>query len=129
MPREIFSIVCDDIRIEQGNKVSLMGIYTDGILVSQLPFVFPKLCLAQQFEDDMESHELTVVLVGPKLKKEAKLQSKERTKEVVSIFIGFGGVRVFEEGDYRFETFRDGASEPLITRKFFIRLNPDLKIT
>lgn len=129
MPRELFSIVCDDIRLEEGNKVSLMGIYAQGIFVSQLPFIFPKLCLAQQFEDDMESRELTVVLVGPKLKKQAKLQSKERTRDIVSIFIGFGGVQVSEEGEYRFETFRDGEAAPVITRKFFIRINPDLKIT
>lgn len=39
--------ICDDVRHEEGGKVSLMGIYNDDILINKtnLPFHFLKLCL------------------------------------------------------------------------------------
>lgn len=36
---------CDDIRIEVGDKLSVMGIYNSDMLFSQLPTVLPKFCV------------------------------------------------------------------------------------
>jgi hypothetical protein len=38
------TVVCDDVRKEEGNKLSYMGIYGNGILVPSFPFTLPKLC-------------------------------------------------------------------------------------
>jgi hypothetical protein len=38
-----YILVCDDIRLEIGQKPSAMGIFTDGISVPSVPYVFPKL--------------------------------------------------------------------------------------
>lgn len=46
MTRYAHAIYCDDIREEVGNKMSLMGIYREKLLVSQFPAVLPKLCVA-----------------------------------------------------------------------------------
>ncbi|NTV93959.1 MAG: hypothetical protein HGA75_00895 [Thiobacillus sp.] len=35
---------CDDVRQEVGNKYSLMGCYTEELIVDKLPAVLPKLC-------------------------------------------------------------------------------------
>lgn len=40
----MWSVVCDDVRNETGNKVSLMGIYSGKILFPAFPAVLPKLC-------------------------------------------------------------------------------------
>ena len=37
-------MVCDDIRKEEGNKYSLMGVYGSDMVVSELPFKLSKLC-------------------------------------------------------------------------------------
>lgn len=42
---QIIAFICDDIREEIGNKVSLMGIYGDNIVFPVLPAAMPKLCL------------------------------------------------------------------------------------
>lgn len=43
--RYLFTIYCDDIRYETGNKVSLMGMYQGGELhVQSLPATLAKLC-------------------------------------------------------------------------------------
>ena len=41
----IYTIACDDIRHEMGNKVSLMGIYDD-LVVDEVPILLPKIHLA-----------------------------------------------------------------------------------
>jgi hypothetical protein len=131
MPRELFSIVCDDIRVEIGNKPSFMGIYDEGIFVPEIPFSFAKLCLAQRYEEEAEINEnyrLSVVLAGPKLKIEATLEVQKKPTRVVSVYVGFAGVKIIEEGDYRFETCRSGNEVPFIVKAFYIRLNPGLKI-
>lgn len=43
--RSIASVFCDDIRHEEGGKISLIGVYTADMLVSQLPITLPKLCI------------------------------------------------------------------------------------
>lgn len=46
MDRYVYSIFCDDIRQEIGNKMSLMGIYNGELHVATLPAVLSKLCVA-----------------------------------------------------------------------------------
>jgi hypothetical protein len=38
------TVVCDDIRREEGNKLSYMGIYGGNIIVPGFPLTLPKLC-------------------------------------------------------------------------------------
>lgn len=45
MSRYLHAIFCDDVRLEVGNKQSLMGIYSSDLLIHELPVVLPKLCI------------------------------------------------------------------------------------
>lgn len=45
-PRLLYGTVCDDIRREAGNKISLMGIYSGSIIIPQFPARLSKLCFA-----------------------------------------------------------------------------------
>lgn len=45
MARYLHTIYCDDVRLEVGNKQSLMGIYSSYLFVPELPVVLPKLCI------------------------------------------------------------------------------------
>ena len=44
-PKLNYLILCDDIRQEVWNKVTLVGIYGNQIYVPKFPFTFPKLCM------------------------------------------------------------------------------------
>lgn len=46
MARTFQTIWCDDVRMEVGNKMSLMGVYSSELLVPIFPFVLQKLCLS-----------------------------------------------------------------------------------
>lgn len=45
LERAAWSIVCDDIRQEVGNKHSYMGIYGSDMFFQQFPVTVPKLCM------------------------------------------------------------------------------------
>lgn len=42
--RIVFTIFCDDIRFEMGNKHSFMGVYQTHLFVQSFPATLPKLC-------------------------------------------------------------------------------------
>jgi len=46
--RFLTAIFCDDVRREEGNKLSYMGVYGTNLLVPEFPIVLPKLCIALQ---------------------------------------------------------------------------------
>jgi hypothetical protein len=43
--RILRSLYCDDIRQEMGGKVSLMGIYTGVMYLSEMPALLPRICI------------------------------------------------------------------------------------
>lgn len=46
--KHLTAIFCDDIRREEGNKLSYMGVYGGDLLVPSFPAVLPKLCIAMR---------------------------------------------------------------------------------
>jgi len=42
--RFMTAIMCDDVRREEGNKLSYMGIYSSNLMVPGFPVALPKLC-------------------------------------------------------------------------------------
>lgn len=54
MARTLQTIWCDDVRMEVGNKMSLMGIYSAELLVPTFPFVLQKLCLSCKISADIK---------------------------------------------------------------------------
>ena len=60
--RSICTNYCDDIRMEIGNKLSLIGVYSGDLIVPEIPTMLPKLCVYIQifsefgegFEDEVE---------------------------------------------------------------------------
>lgn len=45
MDKSFYGIFCDDIRHELSGKFTLVGCYSDHLLVAQVPTTLPKLCL------------------------------------------------------------------------------------
>jgi len=42
--RFMTTVMCDDVRREEGNKLSYLGIYSGSIIVPDFPVTLPKLC-------------------------------------------------------------------------------------
>lgn len=71
-PKFEYSIICDDIRQEIGNKLTFVGTYQDQIIVSKLPYTFPKLCFFVQYKDIRAGDRFILTLTDPSNKKIAK---------------------------------------------------------
>jgi hypothetical protein len=72
---------------------------------------------------------LEVHLKGPKISFKAGLQIKNiGEKKTLNLRIGFGPLQFDEEGDYRFETYAENSSEPIVIKSFPVRVREDLKI-
>ncbi|MBP7231357.1 MAG: hypothetical protein KBA28_05440 [Syntrophaceae bacterium] len=64
--KEIHAVLCDDIRHEIGNKISLMGVYGKDILVPDIPYVLQKLCLWLSLkEPQVDLGALRIVITTP----------------------------------------------------------------
>jgi hypothetical protein len=49
MPTYIDTIICEDIRSEVGNKVTLAGVFGEDMIVSQIPCVIPSFAIMQRW--------------------------------------------------------------------------------
>ena len=69
MPRKLpkfeYSIICDDIRQEIGNKLTLVGTYNGLIIVPKLPYTIPKLCIFVQYRDIRAGDRFLLELTDP----------------------------------------------------------------
>ena len=47
-----YTLVCDEVRLENNGKLIVIGLYTPDIFVPQFPFAFPSLTFLQAFMSD-----------------------------------------------------------------------------
>ena len=64
-PKHEFTLLCDDIRQEMGGKTSLMGLYDHHIVVPQVPFSLPKVCLYTRFSRMDGDFNFSFAIVSP----------------------------------------------------------------
>lgn len=64
-PKFEYTIICDDIRQEIGNKLTFVGTYQNLIIVSKLPYTFPKLCFFVQYKDIRAGDKFSLELTDP----------------------------------------------------------------
>jgi hypothetical protein len=55
MQRHLQTIFCDDIRHETSGKLTLVGMYSDSLFVSQWPATLPRLCLVARLISSLKA--------------------------------------------------------------------------
>jgi hypothetical protein len=70
IPRSAISVLCDDIRAELGQKISLMGLYGPEIIIYAMPpIVLPKICgvvwLTSDIRDQIDQFTIRVTAPIP----------------------------------------------------------------
>lgn len=85
MNRQVHTIFCDDIRQEISGKLSYIGVYSERMLVSPIPSVLPKLCLALSVVTPLTHpfHRLSVRV----LKNDDEFAKREFTEAELSTFV------------------------------------------
>ena len=120
------SFICDDIRTEEGHKISLMGIYDKGLLLPQIPARLAKLCLYQRWSGVPIGTKLEVELRGSAVAKSVRAQGIAQSGVDISagtrphgsavvdsnLLMVFAPVDIAAAGEIEFLTFWDGRSSP-----------------
>lgn len=69
--KKIFTLVCDDIRLEIDGKISLMGIQDRDLAVDEIPYILPSLAIMISLEEmQTETSEINVIVKAPKVEAE-----------------------------------------------------------
>jgi len=133
--RHEITIICDDIRREIGNKISLMGLYDDAIVIKQAPARLSKLCVFQRWMESNLGREDTIrfqvsgtALVSPvyaSCKPEPAHFDPRATKaQLILVFAPFDIVR---PGYVEFVTFLKESDEPSYRYRLDVRIDTDIK--
>lgn len=117
-PELKYTLICDDIRNEIGNKRSLIGVYSGSIIVPRLPYAFPKLCFHLAFRGLrsgdiikarlLDSHKTEVLKLS-----ENKVDLPETTQDLKCIIeMGIIGLLIKKGGTHSLEFVLGDAKQP-----------------
>ena len=102
-PKFEYSIICDDIRQEIGNKLTFVGVYQDLIIVSKIPYVFPKLCFFIQYKDVSAGDRFLLEITDPSnkiIEKAINITVPTGKGERMRLSGAFSPIKAEKEGRY-----------------------------
>lgn len=125
-PKLKYSLICDDVRHEVGNKVSFIGVYTKDLFIPQTPFTFPKLCAYLLYEKVKGGISFNSVLIDPSGKKIGKGMDIEIPKDVkkpidFGMLCVFAPLRIEQAGSYKIEVRYKTGKEHMDCVEFSIK--------
>ena len=118
-------ILCDDVRNEVGNKLSLMGVYGPELWVGKVPAMMPHLCFVvvlDNIQQSFTSAKARVSLPGAEpvlLPIEAPSGPQQGSHH--TIIVALAPAKIPQEGRAKFELFFFNEEQPQIVHEFFIR--------
>lgn len=128
---KIFIVVCDDIRHEVGNKISIMGIYDD-VIVGNVPTILPKINLAIIFsgiKHRFKSIQITLKNPGGSAIDLPELKTPPSAKigANYNMDICVAPLKIDKPGIFVWEIKFDGEKKPSIVHKMNIRTSNNPK--
>lgn len=123
-------ILCDDVRNELGNKISIMGVYGREVIVNKIPAFLRQLALVIILEDIIKPFEHVKVkffLPGAEpanlaIHAPGNLQRGSNNTMVIAI----GGIKISAPGTAKYEIYFSDRNKPDIEYEFSIKENPDI---
>lgn len=134
MQHEI-TLICDDIRYERGNKISLVGLYDEVIVFPRLPARLAKLCVFQRWADGGDVEKILFEIRGAPLGDAAISAIPRRTEPKpgqlrpsakIKMLLLFAPVDVVAEGKIRFEVYFNDEATPRHVHSIEVRVDPNV---
>lgn len=128
-PKRKNIIICEDIRQEPGNKVSLLGVYTDGIIFqadSSNPkpvMLAPQLAVYATFEKLEASCSLEIKIVDPSgvIIFETPKSQMKKSDSLTMISFKLLGLTFQREGSHKIEYYFD---DKKVFTSFLVAIEP-----
>ena len=64
-PKHEFTLLCDDIRQEVDNKISIMGLYDHHVIATQVPITLAKICFYSRFTNMQGTYQFSFSIIAP----------------------------------------------------------------
>jgi hypothetical protein len=136
MPTYIDTIVCEDIRPELGNKVTLAGVFGEEMLLPMIPMALPSLAIMQRWQLSNEEVErgntgqFNFSIESPdgqpqRFPPGPLAPVKGVRVSTMSFVFKFVGFPIRMKGEYRFRTYVNNLE--VHTYKFYIYTPADLQ--
>lgn len=124
--KKITILLCDDIRQEVGNKMSIMGLFGKTILCKSLPTLLRQLGVVIQIEQlkkNIEKIYISVKIPGDEDIKNPLVLNipPPKTGELISMAILLGGIKLTKYGKCFVELRESEKSAPFEKYEFYIR--------
>jgi len=120
-----YIIICDDVRREEGNKMSFMGVYPKDIVVEKFPVIMPTLHFIAVFEDTKVALPGVVsILKLPKTKPmslELPVLPQKAEGSTVNLVMGLASLKIENEGLAKIEIRSLEDKKLFVSRKFLIK--------
>ena len=126
LSNKIYTILCDDIRSEEGNKLSLMGIYSREMIFKEIPAMLPKISLAIFMEEIKEYiPEMKIKFTIPKADPITMSLPPPPDQKIgmhANFGFSFAPFKVSASGDAKIEIRFGEERRPTIVHKFNIKV-------
>jgi hypothetical protein len=131
--QHVLTIICDDIRLELGRKISLMGIYDEAIVFKRVPARIAKLCMFQRWDGWNQPEKVRIQIRGTAL---SGIFSAEGGREKdhfnpdikrARVMIAFAPFDVVDVGDVEFLTYFGDIEQPAYSHRIEIRVDPNME--
>jgi len=135
LPRHVSTIICDDVRRELSNKVSLIGVYNDDLVFDQFPAKIERLYFFQRWSNvAADTSFIFRIKFGkielPEIKIGMEYGTIDAGQEITpkwNIILGIGNLLFDKEGDLILQTFLVGGSKkPIHREKVSVKLRSNL---
>jgi hypothetical protein len=122
-----YTLLCDDVRVENSGKLILIGMYTPHVGVPQIPFAFSALTFLQAFSSDRVGHyqfrgRLQHVETGRDLAQAMGMINVVQVGMAIHV-LRFGNLVLDRIGAYHFILNVDGQPDPIL-HSFDVFLQP-----
>ena len=122
-----FTILCDDVRQEVGEKRSLMGIYSNKLILKKLPAFLSKLCLVAFLEDLQKPiSNAKARILNPQMEPIETMNVPHlepvAAGEDLQIVFAFTPFKVEASGDAKIEIYFNDAVKPQIIHSYKIEI-------
>ena len=113
LPENLDTILCDDIRREVNNKITLIGIYGNKIIVPDLPFLLGHLGILQLWRGGNGKFNVHCAVLDPDGTELARtpelpLTLSQEHGTTGRVIISFGGVKIEKAGTHKIVTTFNG---------------------
>jgi hypothetical protein len=125
--KKITAILCDDVRQEVGGKMSLMGIYSNDIVVNKLPKILPFINIVVMLEGIKESFDkIFIDIVMPKsdpIKLSYPAPPDLEKGKNLNLVIGLSPFKLNDAGSAKFEIRFTEDEKASMVHHFAIKVN------